>query len=213
MSFVDLHRGQRAQAVGVRRGHLVDPEDHAVFRLLRDHLALLGMQHGQIGDHARGDDALVVVALEHHLPIVLIGVQLQRIHAQALGQRRNAANVADLRQGHGRARLEVHVRLALQKRVQRVAATRIVELVDHVEDLLLLVVRERLVVRDDRAQREHQAVGADAIAQGFQELVAAVFVGRLQGLDQRLASVRIADLAQAGRCLTRDLGVLVLHQL
>ena len=41
-----LHGGQGAQAVGVRRGLLVDPEDDRVFGLLGDLLALLGVQHG-----------------------------------------------------------------------------------------------------------------------------------------------------------------------
>src|SRR6478736_292271 len=54
----------------------------------------------------------------------------------------------------------MHVRLALQIRVQGVAATRIVELVDHVEDLLLLVVRERRIFGGHRVQGQHQAIRA-----------------------------------------------------
>ena len=89
----------------------------------------------------------------------------------------------------------MNVRLSPNELEQRIAAARIIELVDHVEDLLLLVPRQLLVVLVHGGQAEHQAFGADAIAQRFEVLVAAVLVGRLHGLNQRIARASLADLA------------------
>ena len=52
-------------------------------------LALVRMQDGEIRDHAGRHHALVVVALQELLVVVLIAVDLERVHAQTLGQRRH----------------------------------------------------------------------------------------------------------------------------
>ena len=206
------HGGQRTQAVGVRRRHLVDPEDDGVLALLLEVLVLVRVHHGQIRDHARRDHALLVVPLEQLLVVVLIAVDLQRVHAQALGQRRHRANVTDF--GHGRRGLglPVDVRLGLDVLQQRVAAARVLQLAHQVHDDLGLEPRllDAVVVG---VHREQEALAADAVLERVQVLLAALFVGLLQGSDQRLARALVADLAEARRCLPCDLGVAVLDQL
>ena len=126
----------------------MDPEDHGVLRLLLDQRQLVGVQDRKIGDHARGLHALVVAALEPHFPVVLVRVDLQRIHAQPLGQRRHRANVADGSERERGVRLQMNVGVRLNVLVERVGPARIVQAltrlhrvgrvedVHHVEELL-----------------------------------------------------------------------------
>jgi hypothetical protein len=187
----------------------------------------------EIGDHARGLDALVVAALEPHFPVVLVRIDLERIHAQALGERRHRTNVADGGERQCGVRLQVNVGVRLDVLVEVVGAARVVQTltrlhrvgrvedVDHVEQLLpevpgglagLTVVVRRILGRR-AVERDDQTFGADAVTQRFEVLRAALLVGAAQRRHERLARASVADLAETRRRLALHLLVGVLDQL
>ena len=61
------------------------------------------------------------------------------------------------------------------------------------------------VVGLDGLEREDQAVGADAVAQRLEELLARVLVRLLERVEERLHRLLVRDLAETDRGFARDL--------
>jgi hypothetical protein len=199
----------------VRRDHLADPEQDAQSRPGRGRTARAcrGRSAARIGDHARGRHALLVVALEQHLVVGVVAVDLLLVHAQARRQRRHAAHVADLGERERCLDLPVDVVAALPEIFgERVAALRVCQIADHLEDLLRLVPRLGGVLLRHALERQHQPGAADAVAQRLQEHLLLLHVRALQLIDERLARPLVADLAEARRGLRRDVAILVVHE-
>ena len=70
---------------------------------------------------------------------------------------------------------------------ERVAAARIGEIAEHLDDLLGLEPLGLLGLGLDAVEREHEALAADAVAERLEEFLAAVLVGVLERLEQRAA--------------------------
>ena len=163
------------------------------------------MDDGEVGEHARRDDARVVVALLHALVVVGVRVDLERIEAHAAGEVRHRAKVADLGEAERGLGLPVDVRLRARCNcTSAFAGARIGELAQHVEELLGLVPGRLGLLLGDAAEREDEALAADAVAQRLEELLAAVLVGVLERLEQRAARLVVGDLAETGGGLARD---------
>jgi hypothetical protein len=173
-------------------------------------------------DDARQIGAREVSALVR-LPELRQLVELERIGLHALAEVFRGAHVADLREARARLTLPVHRRLGLLEPAhQRVTGARIAQLAQHVHDLLgAEPLRLFLLIRANAVEREHEALAADAVAQGLEELLSvlglvAAFVG-LVGVGERLeqGSARglVADLPEAVRGLATHVGIGVLHEL
>ena len=158
--------------------------------------------------------AATIRSLSSHaeLGVVDLVVELERVFLHAPREHGHGAQIPDLGEAHTGLRLPVRLRVGGEELHEQIAPARVLDLADHVEEdrHLRLLALGRLVRH--ALQSENEPVGADAVAERFEELGARVLVGLRERSEERPHRLLVGDLSEADRRFARDLDVAVLHE-